>query len=74
MDLQRAFRHLKLDPRDINKTRLQFCYQQYIHGHCCPIGVGYDTNFFVILDNPEHAAVLFNTITIIRQIGMEIIV
>ena len=30
LDLQRAFRHLKLDPRDINKTGLQFLGNFYI--------------------------------------------
>ena len=44
IDLQRAFRHLKLDPRDINKTGLQFecnyCVDTaapfgYRHGSVC---------------------------------------
>ena len=30
IDLQRAFRHLKLDPRDINKTGLQFVGEYYV--------------------------------------------
>ena len=30
VDLQRAFRHLKLDPRDINKTGLQFLGNLYV--------------------------------------------
>ena len=44
IDLQRAFRHLKLDPVDINKTRMQFEGQYYVdtsvlfgfrHGSVC---------------------------------------
>lgn len=44
IDLQRAFRHLKLDPRDINSTGLQFENQYYVdtaipfgyrHGSAC---------------------------------------
>ena len=44
IDLQRAFRHLKLDPRDINRTGLQFQNQYYVdtavpfgyrHGSVC---------------------------------------
>ena len=30
IDLQRAFMHLKLDPRDINKTGLQFMNEHYV--------------------------------------------
>lgn len=30
IDLQRAFRHLKLDPKDINKTGLKFDKQFYV--------------------------------------------
>ena len=30
IDLQRAFRHLKLDPRDINKTGLHFLGEYYV--------------------------------------------
>ena len=44
IDLQKAFRHLKLDPRDINKTGLQFVSEYYLdtvvqfgyrHGSVC---------------------------------------
>ena len=31
INLQRAFRHFKLDPRDINKTGLQFLGEYYVN-------------------------------------------
>ena len=31
IDLQRAFQHLKLDPRDINKTSLHFLGEYYVN-------------------------------------------